>query len=307
MPWEKPPDASYLPDATPFRLPVAIRRVKCVFAEPLPASRIAHNMTSSLLGALRSRTQELVTAGALESEWLYKPQSQALKDRAFPPSVAWSTEHLSERTCIGLLILWGRHVVAEEEVVWSMLEQVARDGVHLEGVDRTFTLEPSAWFRGTCGQWLESFPVLPNELIVTTQAATSADLASLCADAAIQLFYWDLVDSGLVDAIGRATMDRLAVSLNREIHHAFCGLQVDRTVTGPITERRYSGTNRGSFTVTRWDSVHVVRAESPQALHAAWSWIALMCLRGPGPRRQFGLSEGRVFLPEEIDRLPVQS
>jgi len=302
--WEKPGQGeSYLAGATPFSLPLAIRRVRCTFAEPLPAALVAHNPTSSLLGAILDQVLTLATKRGVDTTWLFKPHSETLK-RDFPSPVAWSLEDHGATSFTGLFVLWGRHATAAAELAWSSVESASRHGLTLEGRARPFSLEASPWFRGTVAEWLDRLPSPEDAIGVATSAACQRDLPALCADAVVQILYWDLADSGLAESLVRDNADRIAESLRREIRHGFCCLHVDEDTAAPQLGRRYSRTNRGAFDVSRWDGEHLVRASAREDLLVVWPWIALMTLRGPGPRKRFGVSEARAYLPAEVDRLP---
>lgn len=286
----------YDPLRSPFDMPLTMFRANCTLARAIElAERPGASPATLVRGAFGLA---LVNAGL---GWLHEPRCDAQR-RAHPSPVVVRVRPLRSGADCGAAVaalelavaLLGRKACESLDPVIAALRGSGREGLSHEGTRTPFTVETSARWAGTLGEWVRERsagfgPDLAVELVTPLDRA-SPDLRGVLADAAHELVQWDLADSGLADQLGKQGCDPLAERARRHVAALLAGTQVSVNVERADGGRRRSRSNGGRFPLRGYVGRIALTAVPTEAL----PWLVVLEVRGAGRKTSYGLGEVRL-------------
>jgi hypothetical protein len=310
-------------EGTPFRLPIAVFRIRANLSSPLCLDvRAGASLATTLRGAYDAalvragcrrplgsppchdddRSPRGVTCAvplACPVAALYKPRSMTQR-RDHPSPIDLRIEQTAATQLAGRVTLWGRRALAARGLIFDALTSMGRRGLWDGSQAVRFDAIVEPVFEGTLGAW-----VLGQQRHAAGHGRVLVELSSPCHGAprpfgplagltAHDLVQWDLEDSGASATLGKRGCDDLAEGARACAESAFERVTIVASRLD-VEDRgqRYSRGNRHRFRIEGVSGFIELRGD----LTAAAPWLMLMALRGVGQKRAFGLGSLRLWWP----------
>lgn len=300
--------AQYDPMRSPLELPIRVMRATLHFERPfdLPTvegASLATSLRGALGHAIRQTTCTALTVCRSGREGcggaqgcgipvLWAPESTAQKRQhaspivlAAPTTVAQGATDVSFR-----VTLWGRRAIEHQRAAWGALRAAGGRGLDTVGGVLRFEVDLDAEYEGSLDGWARSRGTSLERATLRFAArrdvpAEPARSADRIADIAHDLVQWDLFDQGLDERLGKRGCDELADAARGGVHTLLAAVRIQDRAVIEFGGRRRSGRNEGEFNVPRLAGEVVVEG----ALDAVIPWLAVIELRGFGPKKAFAV------------------